>query len=107
MLRRAIERALTGPEVLEQLVYPIVFLYSGSNSKVCLSGATSNLVDVRVVVHQVSTQSPHLYALVLEGVSRYKRKRVVWNMVYADDLVLTRETTHYLECMLIPSKAAM
>ena len=51
---------------------------------------------VGVGVHQGSVLSPLLFALVVDVLSGSVRKDVLWNLLYADDLVLLAESMEQL-----------
>ena len=67
-------------------------LYAGSKSRVCAAGCTSEMFDINVGVHQGSTHSPLLFALVLKEVTMEARQGVMKELLYADDQVLTGES---------------
>ena len=52
---------------------------------------------VKVGVHQGSVLSPLLFIIVLEALSRECRNRSLWDMFYADDLVIIAESLEELE----------
>ena len=45
----------------------MICLYTGSKSRVCAAGGTSELLDINVRVHQRSTLSSLLFVLVTRG----------------------------------------
>ena len=105
--RRAIEWALRRQFVPEVLIRLVMCLYTDSRTKVCAAGGTSELFNIEVGVHQGSTLSPLLFVLVLEEVSKLVRRGGVWEMLYADDLVLTGESKQEVEQMFIRWKEVM
>ena len=56
-------------------------------------------MNIRVVVHQGSTLSPLSFVLVMEEVSKQVRTEDVWEILYADDLVLTGESREEVDEM--------
>ena len=62
--------------------------------------------DVGVGVHQGSVLSPFLFSIVLDVLSEDGRKGALYELLYADDLVLTAETMKELEAQFIRWKAA-
>jgi len=48
--------------------------------------------EVKVGMHQGSALSPLLFVIVMEAISREFRVTLPWELLYADDLVVTAET---------------
>ena len=90
--RAAIEWALRRQKVPEKLVTVIMALYQESRSKVRTMVGTSEAFDIRVGVHQGSSLSPLLFITVMEEAAKTARGEGPWELLYADDLVLTAET---------------
>ena len=84
----------------EWIVRVIISMYENASSKVRVNDAYSNSVNVNVGVHQGSVLSPLLFIIVLEAISREFRTGCPWEMLYADDLVITDEDPDQLEEML-------
>ena len=87
--RKAIQWALRRQGVPEQLVKQVMLLYNEASSKVVVAGGESDEFDLTVGVHQGSILSPLLFNIVIEEATRECRTEVPWEMLYADDLVLT------------------
>ena len=90
--RRAIEWALRRQKVPERLVKAVMDLYVDSRSRVKTAAGTSETFHIRVGVHQGSTLSPLLFITVMEEATRLARGDGPWELLYADDLVLTAES---------------
>ena len=90
--RSAIEWALRRQLVPEKLVRLVMALYRDARSSVAAAGGTSHPFEISVGVHQGSALSPLLFNLVMEEATRDYRRGVPWDMLYADDIVLTAET---------------
>ena len=105
--RKAIVWALRRQEIPERLIRLVMCLYTDSKSRVCAAGGVSELFNIGVGVHQGSTLSPLLFVLVMEEVSKQVRRGGVWEMLYADDLVLTGESRGEVEEMFGRWKEAM
>ena len=90
--RGAIVWALRRQLVPERLITLIMSLYQNSMSQVRIAGVLSEKFPVSVGVHQGSVMSPLLFNIVLEEVARDCRIGDPWELLYADDLVLTAET---------------
>ena len=65
------------------------------------------MFDIGVGVHQGSALSPLLFILVMEEATRGCRESGVCNLLYADDLVLTGESTDEVKRMFENWKEAM
>ena len=61
-------------------------------SQVRFAGGLSEKFPIKVGVHQGSALSPLLFKLVLEEATKSIRKGDPWELLYADDLVLTAES---------------
>ena len=68
-------------------------LYEGSRTKVRVGFALSEEFGVRVGVglHQASVISPLIFAIVVDAVTEQARKRLLNEILYADDLVMMSE----------------
>ena len=90
--RGALVWAMRRQLVPEKLIRLVMALYNDSRSSVAAAGGTSDPFLISVGVHQGSTLSPLLFNLVLEEATRECRRGVPWDLLYADDLVLTAES---------------
>ena len=97
--RPAIRWALHRQRVLESLIYLVMALYWETRSRVRVAGETSDSFEIGVGVHQGSVLSPLLFILVMEEATRECRVGGLWELLYADDLVLTAETQEEVELM--------
>ena len=61
-------------------------------SRVCVGEGYSEEFEVKFGVHQGSVLSPLLFIIVLEALSREFRSGVLWEDLYADDLVIIAES---------------
>ncbi len=61
---------------------------------------TSEAFDVKVGVHQRSAPSPLLFIIVMEEVTKLARGDGPWELLYADDLVLTAESREEVTDMI-------
>ena len=73
-------------------------MYANAKSAVRVNCQYSAEFDVKVGVHQGSVLSPLLFIIVMEALSREFRVSCPWELLYADDLVISAET---LEDLLI------
>ena len=91
--REVVWWALRKLRVDEWLVRVIQAMYEGVSTAVELGEEESVAFPVRVGVHQQgSVLSPLLFIIVLEALSTEFRTGVQWELLYADDLVLTAES---------------
>ena len=67
-------------------------LYSNSSSQVRFAGKDSEGFPIGVGVHQGSALSPFLFKVVMEEATKLCRRGDPWDLLYADDLVLTAES---------------
>ena len=95
--RKAIEWALRRQLVPEHLVKLVMMLYTDSKSRVRVAGELSEEFPINVGVHQGSALSPLLFILVMDEATKECRGDEIWELLYADDLVLTAETKEEAE----------
>ena len=105
--RQSIAWALRRQMVPEWLVEAVMGLYVNSVSRVRFAGGLSEEFPIRVGVHQGSALSPLLFKLVMEEATKSIRRGDPWELLYADDLVLTAESRQEMEEMLITWSNAM
>ena len=80
----------------EWIVQLVQAMYCEVRSKVRVDNCYSDSFDVNVGVHQGSVLSPLLFIIVLEALSQEFRTGSPWELLYADDLVITAETIEEL-----------
>ena len=107
MPRKVIEWALRKKLVPERLFQAVMSMYKEAKTRVQVGGGHSEEFDVGVGVHQGSVLSPFLFSIVLDVLSEEGRKGVLYELLYADDLVLMAETVEELEADFIHWKAAL
>ena len=95
--RKAIEWALRRQGVPERLIVQVMALYHNSHSRVRATAGVSANLEIRVGVHQGSALSPLLFITVMEEATKEGRVGSPWELLYADDLVLTAETRREVE----------
>ena len=89
--RKVMEWALGKKSLPEVLVKAVMSLYEGSRTKVRVRSGLSEEFGVRVGVHQGSVISPLIFDIVVDAVTEQARKRLLNEILYADDLVLMSE----------------
>ena len=83
--------ALRRQKVPDRVINMVMALSVNTCSKVKTSSGISEEFGIRVGVHHGSPLSPLLFVLVMQEVIRGERRRF-WEVVYANDLVITAET---------------
>ena len=76
----------------EWLVRIVQSMYKEVRSRVRVGDEYSNSFDVRVGVHQGSVLSPLLFLIVLEALSMEFRTGCPWEILYADDLMVSAQS---------------
>ena len=69
---------------------------NGTRCKVRVNGTYSDEFEGKVGVHQGSVLSPLLFIIALEALSREFHLSCLWELLYADDLMLIPETLDLL-----------
>ena len=87
--REIIEWALRRQGVPERLVSVVMSMYRSSRTQIVTKFGLSEELDVGMGVHQGSALSPLLFITVMEEASKDCRGSGPWELLYADDLVLT------------------
>jgi len=93
--------------VPELLVQRIMLLYEDSRSRVRVAGVESEYFDINVGVHQGSALSPLLFIIIMEEATKECQDDALWNLLYADDLVLSAETREEVERKFMDWKSSL
>ena len=80
----------------EWLVRLVQSMYKDVRSRVRVGDGYSEEFGVGVGVHQGSVLSPLLFIIVLEALSREFRTGCPWELLYADDLMISAESMEEL-----------
>ena len=91
-----IEWALRRKVVPKRMIEVMIALYVETRTRVKTVAGVSKDFDIGVGVHQGSILSPLLFIVVMDEVTKEVRNGVTWELGYADDLVLTAESEHYV-----------
>lgn len=105
--RRVIEWALRVKGVEEWLVAAVMQMYEGAKTRVRVGSALSDEFEVKVGVHQGSVLSPFLFAIVMDVVCGSAMEGLVFEILYADDLVLMAESMEELQAKFNKWKEAI
>ncbi|KAA3670323.1 uncharacterized protein DEA37_0010186 [Paragonimus westermani] len=95
--RKVIEWSLRKKGVNERLVRAIMRLYEGAQTMVKVGGGMSEAFDVNVGVHQGSVLSPFLFVIIMDVVCGDIMKGLLFEILYADDLVLMADNMEDLQ----------
>ena len=80
----------------EWLVRLVQSMYKDARSRVSVDDGYSKELSVGVRVHQGSVLSPLLFIIVFEALSREFRTGCPWELLYADDLMISAESMEEL-----------
>jgi hypothetical protein len=67
-------------------------MYDNVVTSVRTSDGDTNDFPINIVLHQGSTLSPYLFALVMDEVTRDIQGGIPWCMLFADDVILVDES---------------
>ena len=85
----------------------MMMMYADTRSRVGVAGVLSEDFPIEVGVHQSSALSPLLFILVVEEATKECGGGSIWELLYADDLVLTAESKEEVELKFVDWKQAM
>ena len=88
--------AMRKPGIDEWLVRLVQSMYKDVRSRVRVGDGYSEEFGVGVGVHQGSVLSPLLFIIVLEALSKEFRTGCLWELLYADDLMISAESMEEL-----------
>ena len=84
-------------KVPERLVRLVEMMYRRTRTKVLTTVGETETFEVSVGLHQGSALSPFLFVLVMDVLSKEIRNEELWELLYADDLVITAENEDDLQ----------
>ena len=91
----------------EVIVWAVMSLYDGANTRVRVGSAYSEEFEVKVGVNQGSVLSPLLFAIAVDVITENARRGVVNELLYADDLVIMSKDMEDLKEMFWNWKNAL
>jgi len=94
--REVISWAMHKLRVEEWLVSAVMSMYSGAKTVVRTVYRNNKGFEINVGMHQGSSLSPLLFAIVMEAISREFMVALPWKLLYADNLAVTAETEEKL-----------
>jgi hypothetical protein len=86
--------------VPEDYIEWVKLLYNDAKSQVRTTAGISESFEIQVGVHQGSALSPLLFILCLDRITRDIQGEHPWTVLYADDVVLARNTRNELKTAL-------
>ena len=104
--RSVIAWALRKKGVNERLVEAVMQLYDGAKTRVKVGRGMSEAFDVGVGLHQGSVLSPFLFAIVIDCVCGGVMEGLLFEILYADDLVLMADSMGELQAKFDSWKSA-
>ena len=72
-------------------------MYDGATTTVRSAAGLTEKFKVGVGLHQGSALSPFLFAIIMDKLTKNIRKEAPWDMLFADDIVLSRQNHTELE----------
>ena len=80
----------------ECIITLVQTMYKSTKSKIRVNNLFTDEFEVKVGVHQGSVLSPLIFIIVLEALFSEFRTGTLWELLYADDLVIVAETENDL-----------
>ena len=78
-------------ETSECYIRIIKDMYDGTTTTVRSAAGLTEEIKVDVGLHQRSTLSPFLFSIIMVKLTEDIRKDAPWNMLFADDIMLSRQ----------------
>ena len=75
-------------------------MYDGVVANVRTCGGITSDFFITIGLHQESTLSPFLFAIVMDELTRAIQNEISWCMLFADDIVLVDETRGWSKCQI-------
>ena len=93
--------------VAKKYVRVVQDMYEGSVTVVRHAVGVTDGFGVEVGLHQGSTLSPLLFAMVIEGFTDEIKQESLWTMMFADDIVICSESREQVEDSLERWRSAL
>ena len=78
--------------IVEKYVQLVQDTYEESETVVRCAVGTAKSFKVKVGLHQGSALSPFLFAVIMDRLTNEVRRESPWTMLFADDIVICKET---------------
>ena len=105
--RRVVYWCLRKRGVPEKLVRIVKMMYEGSRTTVLTKHGETGAFPVEVGLHQGSALSPFLFLVVIDTLTRELRNNELWELLFADDLVIIADTEDELRERFLAWKGAL
>ena len=83
--------------IVEKYVQLVQDMYEGSKTVVKCAVGTTETFKVKVGLHQGSTLSPFLFAVIMNSLTDEVRREPPWTMLFTHDIVICEETKEKVE----------
>ena len=90
--RRVVYWCLRKRGVPEKLIRLVKMMYEGARTTVRTKYGETEVFPVEVGLHQGSALSPFLFLVVIDTLTRELRNNELWELLFADDLVIMADT---------------
>ena len=84
-------------EKVEKYVQLVQDMYEGSETVVRCAVGTTESFKVKVRLHQGSALSLFLFAMIMDRLTDEVRREPPWTMLFADDIVICKQTMEEVE----------
>ena len=105
--RKVVQWALRESGVEEWLVKAVMALFEDAHTVVRTRSGDTDCFSVRVGLHQGSSLSPLLFAIVMDVIACKCKKGLPWEVLYADDLVVMAVSEEELSRKIIAWKTSL
>ena len=95
--RKVMEWAMRKKGLSEVMARAVMSFYDGAKTRVMVGSAYSEEFEVKVDVQQGSVLLPLLFAIVVDVITENARRGVIYELLYANDLVLMSDTMEDLK----------
>ena len=86
--------------IMENYVRLVQDMYEESETVVRCTIGSTEIFKVKVGLHQGSALSPFLFAVIMDRLTDEARREPPWTMLFADDIVIFKETREEVEWRL-------
>ena len=93
--------------IMEKYVQLVQDMYERRETVVRCAVRTTESFKVKVELHQGSALSPFLFAVIMDRLTDEVRREPLWKMLFADDIVICKETREEVERRLESWKYAL
>ena len=84
-------------EIVEKYVRFVQNMYEESETVVRCAVGTTESFKVKVGLHRESALSPFLFAVIMDRLTDEVRRKPLWTMLFANDIVICEETREEVE----------